>query len=182
MKILSQTELKKVKDTEVSRTILRVETTRKALETAQGQLEQTETEFNIALKNQHLRWANDESEANKQIDILNGEIKALEEKRQTLLIPIGKIEDLANNKLNEATQRLKEAEEKKNYVDGLTELLEQRLTDVGDRSDYLDERESKIVKKELEQSERTTMINKLSKELDTKWKEYFKKIENVKQQ
>lgn len=180
MKILSQTELKKSKDTEVARTISRVETTREALETARKQLEDTEAQFDMALKNQHLRWANDETEAVARMQVLYDEVAVLEDKKKTLLIPIGKIEDLANNKLNEANQRLQEAEDKKRYIDGLTELLEQRLTDVGDRSDYLDEREAKIITKELEQAERTTMINNLSKELDSKWKAYFNKIENVK--
>ena len=97
MKLLTPQEVKDRKQAEIARDITKTENIKKALEKSTNQLNDINAKFKLALAGQHMRWAKEEEEYIKRIEILKDEIKALEEEKRTIIpIDVEKIRSIIN--------------------------------------------------------------------------------------
>lgn len=155
MKLLSPTEIKAAKESELSKDLLRTEAIKTALSSVTSNLDISEAKFEVALTNQRLRWSKEEQEYTSRIRLLEIEVKSLEAARVKALIPIEeearKAHDLfveANAKLNTAIAVKKQADDGLVRADDLTELLQSRIDSLSSKESDIELREQKIVIKE----------------------------------
>lgn len=175
MKILTATEIKTASESEKTKDIVRLETTRKALSDAQKKLDEAEAKFDVALANQRIRWATEEEEAVKKLGLLLVEINALELRREQAIIPIDdekkKAHDLfiqAETVLADARGTATEADKRQQHNQELSDILQTRLDGLSEREVKLDYREKNLAIREESAIAEREQIKKLSQELSIK--------------
>lgn len=172
MKLLKPDEVKALKESELSKDLARTEATKNALKAAQTDLSTVEAKFEVALANQHVTWAKEEEEHNSKIVALTDEIKKLEAKRDSLLIPIEEREKKSHDLLVSAEATYQEASVAKQKADTvlldnerMSDLLTEKLDEVGERELSLKEWENKLELWQKSQDAEREQIKKLSQEL-----------------
>lgn len=175
MKLLTPKEVVDRKQAEVVKDISRTESVKKALDTVTGQLNESEARFAMALSNQRVRWSREEQEATNRIKELNEEIKTLEDKLKTSIVPIEEREKKsyalfieAEKVLADAHSKLHESEQIKESNSVNEDLLMDKLDSFHEKQQDLDLRESKLIVREKAVEEERAVIRNLSKELSIK--------------
>ncbi len=172
MKLFSPSETKQANEQELFKIIIRTKATKDAFEKVTLELGSAEARFELALANQRVRWQQEEDEARAHLSIIQKMI-AEQEKR---LVPIEPTSEEVHTLYEQAVKLMAEAESKEKDSEQLAEALEERLDEVSDREESIRIKEQKIEIKEKAIAGQENMIKNLSKELDLKWKEYFKTI------
>ena len=175
MQLLSVKELSNKRESESLKDIERTKLTKEQLNFVTKSLEDAEAKFNLALANQHIRWKQEEEEAVKRIEELNKEIKELEVKKTSILVPIEEREKKSYALFAEAEKLHQELIEQKNInndekikTDETCRLLEEKLDKVSEKEVELDQREKEIIVKERAIEAQRTMIKDISAELSIK--------------
>lgn len=175
MKILSPSEIKQASESERTKDIARIESTRQALNKVQQQLAEAEAKFELALASQNTRFARAEEEAHKRLEVLEKEIIEAEKRKVAALIPIEREKEIAHNLFIQAENSLREVEEKKALLEKKEEslnesqeLLAKRLDEASEDKESLRLREERIILQEAAIYEQREEIKKLSQELSIK--------------
>lgn len=168
MQLLSVKELSNKREFERLKDIERTKLTKEQLNFVTKSLEDAEAKFNLALANQHIRWKQAEEEAIKRIEELNKEIKELEVKKTSILVPIEEREKKSYDLLIEAEKTFNEALEKQKYNDEITILLEEKLDSLHELETSLEEREKVLQVKEKANEDQRLIIKNLSDGLSNK--------------
>lgn len=173
MKVLDPKQIKQGKELENQRDASRTEDTRKALSSVQSKLDDAEARFDVALKNQRVRWESEEKEATDKIFSLQTEVRSLEIERKSLLIPIDAEADRAHNLLKEAEKALSDAEKTKSDNEAVSELLQEKLDDVSSRELDAKDEETRLDTRDKLVKDHELKVSALSKDLSAKWEEFF---------
>lgn len=168
MKLLSVKELSEKRESERLKDIERTRLVKEQLNSVTKSLEEAEAKFNLALANQHIRWKQAEEEAIKRIEDLNKEIKELELKKESILVPIEEREKKSYDLITEAEKTFNKALEKQKYNDEITVLLEEKLDSLHEFEINLEEREKTLQVKEKANEEQRLIIKNLSDSLSNK--------------
>ena len=168
MQLLSVKELSNKRESESLKDIERTKLTKEQLNFVTKSLEDAEAKFNLALANQHIRWKQEEEEAVKRIEELNKEIKELEVKKTSILVPIEEREKKSYDLLIEAEKTFNEALGKQKYNDEITILLEEKLDSLHELETSLEEREKVLQVKEKANEDQRLIIKNLSDGLSNK--------------
>lgn len=175
MKLLTPTEIKASKESELARDIARTSTVKDALATATKALNDSNDTFELALAHQQKRWAKEEGEALKRLNDLNYEIEQAQEKLKALRVPIDTEKEIAHNLFIEAETVLQDAKKTQNEAHALKsrneeteELLADKLDEFSEHETDLEFREKNVlIREEAAEAERE-QIRELSKELSIK--------------
>lgn len=149
MKLLSQKEVQDRKQAEITRDIGRTQEVKEVLETVTKQLEEANAKFNVVMANQRIRWALEEEEHIKKILSLKKELALLESRKQDVPYEIDEVKSY----------------DKDTEADEIADLLQDKLDDVSEREQSLDEREQLLFIREKACREERDMIARISKEL-----------------
>jgi hypothetical protein len=182
MKLLSFSERKDTQQKEQTLKILRTQEVEELASKANAKLARAEADFNATLATNRAKWAVEEQEHADRILSMSKEIEALESRKQQALIPISMYKKEADKIMDEAKEIANKIKEKEEYIDILTEKLEDKLTEVGDREKAVIEQESRITVAlagvKLQQEQVITSIQNLSD--DRNAFEAYKQIETDK--
>ncbi len=143
MKLLSPKIVKDNKNQEISRSILRVQEARKIEEEIRLKMINAEADFKSMLAGQKERWAKEEENHSKDVLKMQTEIKELEERRKSLLEPIEIVKNRADLALKEASEYLYRIKEKEVYNEELSDKLEEKLDELGDREEKIKKAEGR---------------------------------------
>lgn len=175
MKILSPKEVTDRKQAELVKDIARTKDVKETLETMTSNLAEAEAKFNMALANQRIRWSIEEGDHIKRIKDLEENVKVLEAKKKEALIPIVEREEKSYDLLNAAELTFNEAIKKNNQAEKIGEdnertadLLQDKLDGVYEKETELEEREKKVLVREMAVEKERDLIKKLSAELSIK--------------
>lgn len=175
MKLLTPTEIKASKETELAKDLLRTEAVKSALAAITADLDLTEAKFTVALSNQRIRWAKEEQEASERLQLIEVTINTLQRQRDELNIPIEaeakKAHDLftqAEIVLDDARKTQHESEQAKQYNGELAVLLQDKLDDMAERETAVELREQKVAIREQAVDAEREQIKQLSSELLSK--------------
>ena len=170
MKLLSPEEIKKSKDADLARDLVRIKTTKGTISKLTAELNDLNARFEVALSNQRTRWITEELEFVRRIELLKDEIADLEKQ----LIPIAEEREKANNLMKEAEEASEEVERKTKEIDDLQDLLEEKLDGIHEREQELNDREEKLKVREKAVEERAQVVKNLSDDVTKKLEEYYK--------
>lgn len=169
MKLLSPFAQKDKQQEELTRKLLRIQEVEELAIKTNANLARSQADFNETLARNRDKWAIEESEHSDRIKDMTREIESLENRKKEALIPIQMYKDEVDKMYLEAQELVKTAKEKEEQADYLTEKLEEKLTEVGDRGKVLEKEEQKleIAKQGIEaQKEQIKAgIKKLSEEM-----------------
>lgn len=169
MKLLSPFAQKDKQQEELTRKLLRIQEVEELAIKTNANLARSQADFNETLARNRDKWAIEESEHSERIKDMIREIESLENRKKEALIPIQMYKDEVDKMYLEAQELVKTAKEKEEQADYLTEKLEEKLTEVGDRGKVLEKEEQKleIAKQSIEaQKEQIKSgIKKLSEEM-----------------
>ncbi len=168
MKLLSIKEVSDKKESERLKDIERIRLVKEQLGIVTKSLEDSEARFNLALANQHLRWKQAEEEAVKKIEDLNKEIKELEIKKSSILVPIEEREKKSYDLQARAEVILNHALDKEKDNDELTKILEEKIDSLHEWETSLQEREKVLEAKEKANEDQRLIIQKISESLSLK--------------
>ena len=143
MKLLSPKIVKDNKNQEISRSILRVQEARKIEEEIRLKMINAEADFKSMLAGQKERWAKEEENHSKDVLKMQTEIKELEERRKSLLEPIEIVKNRADLALKEANEYLYRIKEREVYNEELSDKLEEKLDELGDREEKIKKAEGR---------------------------------------
>lgn len=175
MKLLTPKEVADRKQAETAKDIIRTKEVKETLESLTKDLNETEARFNVALANQRIRWVKEEEGYLERLSSLKKEIDVLEKQKKEACIPIEERERKSYDLLNAAESAFKEslekgkkADERMNEVEQMADMLQKKLDDVYEKETELEEREKKVLVRELAVEDERKMISHLSAELSTK--------------
>lgn len=133
MKLFSATEVASKREVQSVAEIKRLETVSKGLIEKRRELEALEADFEFALKAHGERWEREMTEYTTKINALKAEVIRLEERRKQNLFPLEEkfeqVEDMSKKLAIREAEFAKKVED----FDERSELLEEKLTEVGER-------------------------------------------------
>lgn len=144
MKLLSPNEVRNTKAAELTKDVIRITEYNKAADLARKNMANAEADFLKMLSGQRERWSAEENEYNKVSSEMQSEIKELKRKRDALNIPIEIEREKAHTLFKEAQEVLDKTKQKEQYVESLTELLEEKLDVVAQRETDVRNEEKRI--------------------------------------
>lgn len=169
MKLLSPLAQKDKQQEETVRKILRTQETEELAKKANIKLARAEADFNEALARNRSKWALEEEEHAKRILHMSDEVAALENRKKDALVPISMYKEEVDKTMAEAKNIVARAKEKEENVDYLTEKLEEKLTEVGDRENAVakEEQRQTIAKEGIESQKEQVRsgVKQLSQEM-----------------
>lgn len=177
MKLLKAEEVKTANQQQITKDTLRTLASKKALKEVSSELDEANAKFELALANQHVRWAKEEEEALLTIQKLENEVKKLEVKKAQALIPIDIIKQNAYDLLKGAEKVMVEARSKDNEAELRLESLTDRLDEVGERETKVESLEQYIYIRQKNLILQEEGQKKLRETLQEKWSEYFAEVE-----
>lgn len=169
MKLLLPTENKDLREQENVRQILRTQELETAAKEARIKLADSQSDFNNTLALNRQKWALEEEEHLKRVNERKTEIDALEAKRMNAMMPIDILKASAEEQLIDAENYAKSVREREEYAEELTEKLQDRLDEVGQREQDVSRKTKELEIREIgieNQSQSTIAgIKKLSADL-----------------
>lgn len=151
------------------REVLRTQEVNKASQKARLDLANAEAEFQATLARNLILWAEQEEEHQKRVEERKVEINKLEVRKLNMLVPFGILKEGTDDRMKNAEKFLKELVDREENVEILTEKLENRLDEIGQKDQDLRQKERALALKEegiKRQSESIILGNKrLSKEI-----------------
>lgn len=133
MKLFSPLEVNTSKEKQISTDIQRLASVSKELIRKRQELEKLNLEFEISGERQNLQWEKDKAENAKICNALIAEVQILEERKRQALLPLTE----KWKEIEVIEKKLKEKEEeliiKEDNLDSKIELLEEKLTTIGER-------------------------------------------------
>lgn len=144
MKLLPTFAVKDKQQEELTRKILRTQEINKLAQEADLNLARAQAEFSSTMARNQAKWALEEEEHAERIQSMSQEIQSLEHRKKEALIPIQMYKDEADKILAEAQNIMERAKEKEEQADYLQEKLEEKLTEVADREQFLQDSEKRL--------------------------------------
>ncbi len=172
LKLFTPAEIKQANEKELAKDILRTKSIKDALAKSTTELNDVSARFELALANQRVRWQQEEDEAKGKLAEIEQKIRAQESR----VIPIEPNSEEVHNLYEQAKKLKAEAEEMIKDSEDVAVAFQDRLDALYEKEEEINIREQKIQVKEKAIAGQENMVKNLSKELDLKWKEYFKTI------
>lgn len=144
MKLLSPVARKDKEQEEITRKILRIQEVEELTKKVNAQLSRAQADFSDVLARNKEKWAIEEEEHFNRIKDMTKEVEALENRKKDALIPIEMYKKEVDKVMGEAQEIIKKAKEKEENADFLTEKLEEKLTELGDREQNIIKEEQRI--------------------------------------
>jgi len=144
MKLLSTFANKDKQQEEITRKLLRSQEIEELASKANAKLARAEADFADALARSKEIWSIHIEKQQKINSELEKETIALENRKKQALIPIQMYREEVDKVMLEAQEIVQRAKEKKENADYLTEILEEKLTEVADRESILLSEEQRI--------------------------------------
>ena len=173
MKLFSPTEIAASKATELARDVMRTQDIKKALDSARDTLNNTKAEFDMTLANQRVKWLKEEEVALNKIKDLQHEIEQLTKVRERSLIPIEIEQKRVDNILMEANELNTRATNKQKYADEMAEKLQDRLDEVSEKEEALEQRETHLFARETGSKLQEEAIKRNSQELTKQMQDWI---------
>ncbi len=167
MKLMSPSVVKDTRQNELRQQLLRAKEVDEITNTINIRRAKSEVEFNESLARNRAKWALEEEEHAKRVKDMESEVKVLESQKQHALIPIHLYKKKADELMAEAEAVMEKVQEKERNVDATMELLETKLTDVGDREIAVAKEESRqtVAKLGIESQQEEVKVN-IQKSMD----------------
>lgn len=160
MRLLTPQASSDAKNQEVAREIIRTQEVERVAKDTRIRLAQAEADFSSTLAKQRERWAHDEEEHLLRVKEMEAEIDALEAKKLNALIPLGIIKDGVYDRMDDAVGFLATLRKREIDNDTLTERLEDKLDEVGEREQTVLLREQKAgLREEGVERQRQATVN-----------------------
>lgn len=144
---MSPSEAKSLKDQDLARSILRIQETERVIKDTHMRLAKSQMDFQESLARNRNQWATEEEEHSKRTKEIQDEIEKLEAKKSNALIPINILKDAVTSDMKDAEIFLKSLRERESNADILTEKLEDKLDEVGEREQTVKRQESALTLK-----------------------------------
>ena len=169
MKLLAPNENKDLREKEATLQILRTQELEKAAKEARLKLADSQADFQSTLALNRQKWAEEEDEHRQRVNERKAEIDALEAKRMNAMIPIDILKSSAEEQLKDAEDYAKSVREREEEAESLTELLQDKLDEVGQREQDVSHKEKELEIREvgIENQIQSTVsgVKKLSQDL-----------------
>lgn len=169
MKLLSPLQNKDLKENQTVRELLRTQEVNKASEIARKNLAKAEADFQDTLARNLLKWEEEEEEHFKRVQEMKVEINGLEAKRLNSLIPLGILEEGVDDRMQDAVTFLANLRLREENAEDLTERLENKLDEVGQKDQDLKKKERQLLLREegIERQTESTVLGakRLSEEM-----------------
>lgn len=165
MHLLPVKQAKEANDSQTQSDIIRANEAKLELKHVLQELAKAEAAFEVAMKNQHLRQINEETEHGKAITALKNEIKALEKRRDEALIPIEAMREEVHTKLIEVEKMRDEQKERLIELDEQAEVLEQKMDDASEQLEALTRRTAELNRREQGIKKQEEMTKKFVEEV-----------------
>ena len=175
MKLFSPQESDNKKQSEIARDVARVEILRDEIIKAQKELGEVKAQFDLTMAKQRQYFAEEEEKHIREIDKLNKEVKALEERQKVARFPIAPAERKAYDNLQKSEQTLLEIKLQKEKNEEIEEALTDKLISLSDKDEELFEREKKVRMMEESATNQKLHLETLSKSLSEKWADLYKR-------
>ena len=144
MKLLPTFAVKDKQQEELTRKILRTQEINKLAQEADLNLARAQADFSAAMAQNQAKWALEQELHAESVKAITEEVQALEMRKQQALIPIQMYKDEADKLIREAQGIVQSAKDKEEQAEFLQEKLEQKLTEVADREQILQESEKRL--------------------------------------
>lgn len=172
MKLFSASEVKQANEKELAKDILRTKSVKDALAKSTTELNDISARFELALANQRIRWQQEEDVARDKLALIEQKIR----EQESRIVPIEPNSEEVHNLYEQAKKLKAEAEGMIKDSEDVAIAFQDRLDALYEKEEEINIREQKIQIKEKAIAGQENMVKNLSKELDLKWKEYFKAI------
>lgn len=177
MKLWSPSEAKSLKDQDLTRSILRVQETERVIKDTNMRLAKSQAEFQEMLARNRGQWAKEEEEHNKRVKEIQREIDELEAKKLNALVPINILKDAVTNDMKDAERFLAQLREREANVETLTETLEDRLDEVGEREQNVKKQEISLALKKQSIDRQSEVVAESSEKLTQEISNFSVKME-----
>lgn len=148
MKLFSNAELKDLKVKDQTKEVLRTQEMQKVADKTRKELANAERDFKLSLANFKDKWATEEQEHTARVREMKGEIKALEIQKKEAMQPVEELEKMAAKKLSDAVKMKDELKKSQDDIEVLTEILEEKLDGMADKSRMIEEVEIQLAGRE----------------------------------
>lgn len=170
MKLLSPSQNKDARQTELTRQLLRAKEVEEIVNSTNLKLAKSEADFNASLARNRTIWAKEEEEHAKRIKEMEEEVAILQAKKDQALIPIEMYKKEADSLMLEAKQVFDHVKNKEIENEQLKEILEEKLSELSDRENSIKEQEQRIItaKEGIKSQQETTALQAemLSSQID----------------
>lgn len=133
MKLLSPQEIKDLREQNITRDLLRANEAEEVAKKSRLNLAASEADFYKSLAAQKDRWAEEEREHRERKNQMKSDIDELEAKKINALIPVGILKNGVYDRMDDAVAFLAKLRKRENDIEELTEKLEDKLDETGER-------------------------------------------------
>lgn len=158
MELLPLQVVKDQKAQEQTRDILRVQEIKEALNKINRDFAKAQTDFNAMLFRNRTAWATEEEAHFTRTQEMNAEVRSLEARKAKALEPLTAQKVQAEQIMLNALEANNRVIEKSHQVDETRELLEEKLSEVGEREVDVAKREDQVLIKEQANEVETNII------------------------
>jgi len=173
MKLLTPVQNNDLKAQELTRDVLRTQEMNKATEKARKNLAIAEADFNAALARQKHTWAIEEEKHQNIIKQRSQEVEELEHRKAQAMIPVKLYEDQVRAKEETIDAVLAEAAEEKRAAEELSERLQDKLDEVGEKEQGLIAREKRVASREAGATLQAEQVKQGVKQLNDKQRQFL---------